>query len=467
MLETLKCISPVDGNVYVERPLADDQEVAEALARARQAQAAWRHLALAERQAILGRAVDAFVAKRQEIAEEISWQMGRPVKFSPFEVAGFEERARHMIEISAEALQDIDAGPKDGFTRFIRRDPLGVVLVVAPWNYPYLTAVNSVAPALLAGNAVILKHSAQTPLCAERFGEAFAAAGAPEGVFQHLHMGHEATLGLVEGASEAGGVDFVAFTGSVPAGHAMQEAASGRFIGLGLELGGKDPAYVRPDANLEHAVENLVDGAFFNSGQSCCGIERIYVHQDVYDKFVDGFATLTQAYRLGDPLDPETTLGPMVRAGAADFVRGQIDEAVDAGARALIDPAAFKADEPGTPYLAPQVLVGVKHSMRVMHEESFGPVVGIMKVANDAQAVQLMNDSPFGLTASIWTTDEAAAIELGDQVNTGTWFMNRCDYLDPALAWTGVKDSGRGCSLSQVGFEQLTRPKSFHLRVAV
>ena len=467
MLETLKCISPVDGNVYVERPLADDQEVAEALARARQAQAAWRHLALAERQAILGRAVDAFVAKRQEIAEEISWQMGRPVKFSPFEVSGFEERARHMIEISAEALQDIDAGPKDGFTRFIRRDPLGVVLVVAPWNYPYLTAVNSVAPALLAGNAVILKHSAQTPLCAERFGEAFAAGGAPEGVFQHLHMGHEATLGLVEGASEAGGVDFVAFTGSVPAGHAMQEAASGRFIGLGLELGGKDPAYVRGDVNLEHAVENLVDGAFFNSGQSCCGIERIYVHRDVYDKFVDGFATLTQAYRLGDPLDPETTLGPMVRAGAADFVRGQIDEAVDEGARALIDPATFKADEPGTPYLAPQVLVGVKHSMRVMHEESFGPVVGIMKVANDAQAVQLMNDSPFGLTASIWTTDEAAAIELGDQVNTGTWFMNRCDYLDPALAWTGVKDSGRGCSLSQVGFEQLTRPKSFHLRVAV
>jgi acyl-CoA reductase-like NAD-dependent aldehyde dehydrogenase len=276
MPETLKCISPVDGSVYVERPLADDQEVAEALSRARQAQAAWRHVALAERQAILGRAVNAFVAKRQEIAEEISWQMGRPIKFSPFEVAGFEERARHMIEISAAALQDIDVGPKDGFTRFIRRDPLGVVLVVAPWNYPYLTAVNSVVPALLAGNAVILKHSAQTPLCSERFGEAFAAAGLPEGVFQHLHMGHEATLSLVEGDPEAGGVDFVSFTGSVPAGHAMQEAAAGRFIGLGLELGGKDPAYVRADANLDHAVENLVDGAFFNSGQSCCGIERIY-----------------------------------------------------------------------------------------------------------------------------------------------------------------------------------------------
>ncbi|MEE8534487.1 MAG: aldehyde dehydrogenase family protein, partial [Kiloniellales bacterium] len=355
-----------------------------------------------------------------------------------------------------------------GFTRFIRRDPLGVVLVVAPWNFPYLTAVNSVVPAILAGNAVILKHSAQTPLCAERFAEAFAAAGLPEGVFQHLHMGHAATLGLIRGAGDGGaGVDFAAFTGSVPAGHAVQEAAAGRFIGLGLELGGKDPAYVRADANLDHAVENLVDGAFFNSGQSCCGIERIYVHKDLYEPFLDGFVALARAYRLGNPTERETNLGPLVRAGAADFVRGQIAEAVGQGATALVDPKTFPADEAGTPYLAPQVLVDVTHDMRVMTEESFGPVVGIMKVADDEEAVALMNDSEFGLTAAIWTSDEAAAIRLGDRVETGTWFMNRCDYLDPALAWTGVKDSGRGCSLSQVGFEQLTRPKSFHLRTAV
>jgi acyl-CoA reductase-like NAD-dependent aldehyde dehydrogenase len=337
------------------------------------------------------------------------------------------------------------------------------VFVVAPWNYPYLTAVNSVVPALVAGNAVILKHSAQTPLCAERFAEAFAAAGLPEGVFQHLHLSHDSALTMIAGGS----VDFVAFTGSVPAGHAVQEAAAKRFIGAGLELGGKDPAYVRADADLDHAVENLVDGAFFNSGQSCCGIERIYVHADVHDRFVEGVTALTGAYVLGNPLDENTTLGPMVRTAAADFVRGQIAEAVSAGARALIDPAGFPADRPNSPYLAPQVLTGVDHSMRVMTEESFGPVVGIMKVASDEDAVRLMNDSDLGLTASIWTTDADAAVSIGDRVETGTWFMNRCDYLDPALAWTGVKDSGRGCTLSQLGFEQLTRPKSFHLRTAV
>ncbi|MCH8001216.1 MAG: aldehyde dehydrogenase family protein [Proteobacteria bacterium] len=463
MAETLKCITPVDGSVYVERPLASEAEIAEALARARAAQPAWRHTPLAERLALLSAAVDAFVANKAEIAEEIAWQMGRPVAQCPGEVAGFEERARHMTAIAPEALGDIAVEPKDGFTRFIRRDPLGVVFVVAPWNYPYLTAVNSVVPALAAGNAVLLKHSHQTPLCAERFAEAFEAAGLPAGLFRHLHLSHGATAKLIAGE----GVDFVSFTGSVPGGHAVQEAAAQRFIGTGLELGGKDPAYVRADAKLDHAIENVIDGAFFNSGQSCCGIERIYVHAEAYDAFVEGAVEAVRAYVLGNPIEPETTLGPMVRASAADFVRGQIADAVAAGAKALIDPKAFAADAAGTPYLAPQILVDVDHSMRVMTEESFGPVVGIMKVASDEEAVALMNDSDFGLTASIWTTDEDAAIAIGDRVETGTWFMNRADYLDPALAWTGVKDSGRGCSLSRVGYEQLTRPKSFHLRTAI
>ncbi len=463
MAQTLTCITPVDGSVYVERPLAGEAEVAAALERARTAQAAWRHTPVAERQALLGKAVDAFVAKGREIAEEISWQMGRPVSHSPAEIGGFEERARHMIAIAPETLKDISTEPKPGFTRFIRREPLGVVFVVAPWNYPYLTAVNSVVPALMAGNAVLLKHSHQTPLCAERFAEAFDAAGLPEGLFRHLHLSHEATAHLI--GSE--GVDFVAFTGSVPGGHAVQEAAAERFIAAGLELGGKDPAYVRADARLDHAVENVMDGAFFNAGQSCCGIERVYVHADVYDAFVEGAVELTRGYVLGNPLEPETTLGPMVRTSAAEFVRGQIKDAVAAGAKALIDPKSFPADAPGTPYLAPQILIDVDHTMRVMSEETFGPVAGIMKVASDEEAVALMNDSHYGLTASIWSTDEAAAIAIGDRVETGTWFMNRCDYLDPALAWTGVKDSGRGCSLSRLGYEQLTRPKSFHLRTAV
>jgi acyl-CoA reductase-like NAD-dependent aldehyde dehydrogenase len=463
MTETLKCLTPVDGSVYVKRPLASDAEVTAALADARTAQAGWRHTPVAERQALLSAAVDAFVARKAEIAEEIAWQMGRPVSQCPGEVAGFEERARHMIAIAPQALADIPVEPKAGFTRFIRRDPLGVAFVVAPWNYPYLTAVNAVFPALMAGNGVLLKHSHQTPLCAERFAEAFQAAGLPEGLFRHLHLSHDATAKLIAGS----GVDFVSFTGSVSGGHAVQQAAAARFIGAGLELGGKDPAYVRADAKLDHAIENVIDGAFFNSGQSCCGIERIYVQAGVYDDFVAGAAELVRGYKLGSPIEPETNLGPMVRASAAEFVRGQIADATAAGAKALIDPKSFAADAAGTPYMAPQVLVDVDHSMRVMTEESFGPVVGIMKVASDEEAVALMNDSDYGLTASIWTGDEDAALAIGDKVETGTWFMNRADYLDPALAWTGVKDSGRGCSLSRIGYEQLTRPKSFHLRTAV
>lgn len=460
MSDTLRCITPVDGSVYLERQLATEHDVKQALQIAHEAQREWRRVPIAERQALLSHAIDAFVKEKDPIAEEISWQMGRPKGHSPGEINGFEERARHMIAIAAEALGDITLAPKDGLRRFIRRDALGVVFVIAPWNYPYLTAVNSVVPALMAGNAVILKHSAQTPLCAERFAGTFTAAGLPQGLFQHLHLSHETALGLIE----SDGVDFVAFTGSVPGGQSIQSAASKRFVGTGLELGGKDPAYVRADVNLEHAIENVVDGAFFNSGQSCCGIERVYVDRNVYDRFVEGAVELTRRYQLGNPLDPETTLGPMVRTSAAEFVRGQINDAVAAGARALIDGRQFPCNRPETPYLAPQILVDVDHSMRVMTEESFGPVVGIMQVASDDEAVELMNDSDFGLTASIWTTDEEAAITIGEQVQTGTWFMNRCDYLDPALAWTGVKDSGRGCTLSAVGYEQLTRPKSYHLR---
>jgi acyl-CoA reductase-like NAD-dependent aldehyde dehydrogenase len=317
-------------------------------------------------------------------------------------------------------------------------------------------------PALLAGNAVILKMAQQTPLVAERYAEAFKAAGLPDGVFQFLHMSHEQTARVIADPR----VGFVAFTGSVPGGHAVQQAAAARFVATGLELGGKDPAYVRADAPFDHTVENLVDGTYFNSGQSCCGVERIYVARALFRRFVDAFVDLAKQYRLGNPLDKATTLGPMVRADAANLVRSQIREAMSKGAKALIDAKAFPADKEGTPYLAPQALVDVDHSMQVMTEESFGPVVGIMPVDSDEEAIRLMNDSRYGLTASIWTADADAAVKIGDRIETGTCFMNRCDYLDPALAWTGVKDSGRGCTLSQLGFEAFTRPKSFHLRPA-
>jgi len=455
-----KTVSPVDGRTYVERMLATPDVINEILRTSRHAQVVWRNVPLEERARLLSRFCDEFEKRGPQIAEELTWQMGRPARYAPNEVRGTLERARHMIAIAPTALADLDAGPKPNFTRFVRREPLGVVFTIAAWNYPFLIAVNSVVPALMAGNAVILKHSAQTPLCAERFAECFEAAGLPKGVFQIVHASHEDTDRIIRDPR----INFVAFTGSVAGGHAVQRAASSRFIGVGLELGGCDPVYVRHDANLTHAIENIVDGAYFNSGQSCCGLQRIYVHHGVYQKFVDGFADLTRQYVLNDPREASTTLGPVVRTAAADAVRSQIDVSIKAGARGLIAESAFARSQRGTPYLAPQVLVNVDHRMPIMREEIFGPVAGIMKVSSDDEAVDLMNDSDFGLTAAIWTEDEAVAQTLGARVNTGTWFMNRCDYLDPALAWTGTKDSGRGCTLSVVGYEHLTRPKSFHLR---
>jgi acyl-CoA reductase-like NAD-dependent aldehyde dehydrogenase len=454
------CISPVDGREVVRRASSSAAEIETAVAAARKAQAEWKRVPVAERARTLSKAIDAMLAMREEIAPELAWQMGRPVRYGGGELNGFEERARAMIALAETALAPIVPEPKQGFKRYVAREPVGIVLTVAPWNYPYLTAVNSVVPALMAGNAVILKHAAQTLLVGDRFQQAMDRAGLPKGLFRTLTLSHDDTTRLIG----SGTVDQICFTGSVAAGKAIERAAAGTFAGVGLELGGKDPAYVRPDVDLKHAVENVVDGAYFNSGQCCCGIERVYVHADVYDKFVEGFADLTRQYVLGDPLDQATTLGPMAQPRLAATVRDHIGEAMHKGARALIDTKTFAKDKDGSTYVAPQVLVDVDHAMKVMMDETFGPVVGIMKVKDDAEAIRLMNDSPYGLTASIWTRDLDAAERIGREIETGTVYMNRADYLDPGLAWTGVKDTGRGATLSRVGYESLTRPKSFHLR---
>lgn len=460
MTQELITISPIDGREVVRRAYASEAQIAQALAQAQSAQAAWQALGVGERGRVVSAAVDRFVAAKDEIARAITIQMGRPLRYTPGEVAGFEARARHMISIADAALAPIRVPDQAGFTRFISREPIGVALTVAPWNYPLLTAVNSIVPALMAGNTVILKHSDQTPLCAELLERAFRDAGAPKGVFQYLHANHDTVQRLIR-APEIG---YVSFTGSVRGGRIVEESAAGRFIGVGLELGGNDPAYVRADAKLDHAVDTLVDGAFFNSGQSCCGIQRIYVARPLYDEFVERAVALTNGYVLGNPLHADTTLGPVVRARAAADIREVIAESVAAGAQNLIDPSHFDNASESSPYVAPALLTRVNHRMRVMSDECFGPVVGIMPVDTDGEAVALMNDSPYGLTAAVFTQDEDAALALGRQVRTGTFFMNRCDYLDPALAWTGVKNTGRGVSLSVVGYEQLTQAKSFHLR---
>lgn len=459
-MNDIVCQSPVDGSEVARRRPASDREIAATLAAARRAQREWAATSLAERKAKMDKFLAAMRADNDAIVPELAMQMGRPVRHGG-EFRSLEERVRALIALTDAALAPIEATHRSGFRRVVKRKPVGVVFVVAPWNYPYLTAVNAIVPALLAGNAVILKHAAQTLLVGERFQAAMDRIGLPEHLFTTLVLDHETTQGLIAARS----VDHVNFTGSVEGGKAIERAAAGTFTTLGLELGGKDPAYVRADADFDHAVENLVDGAFYNSGQSCCGVERIYVDATIHDRFVEAFADLTSRYQLGDPRDPATTLGPMAATRFADLVRAHAGEALAKGAQPLVDPSRFPADRVGTAYLAPQVLIDVDHTMKVMSEESFGPVVGIMKVSSDEEAAALMNDSAYGLTASIWTKDVEAVERIGSIVETGTVFMNRCDYVDPELAWTGVKDTGRGAGMGRFGFEAVTRLKSFHFRL--
>jgi acyl-CoA reductase-like NAD-dependent aldehyde dehydrogenase len=461
MTDIIKLKSPIDGSIYAERPVAADQAVNAAVERARAAQAGWAETPIAERGRYLLAFLEALLAMNDEIVPELAWQMGRPTRYGG-EKGGVEERTRYMVALAEKALAPYVPEDRPGFRRYLKNEPLGVVFVIAPWNYPYLTAVNSIVPALMAGNAVILKHAAQTLLVGERFAKAFERAGLPKGVFQNIVLNHAQTEKLLG----SGKIDHVNFTGSVAGGRAIEKAAAGTFMTLGLELGGKDPAYVLPDVKLDHAVANLVDGAFYNSGQCCCGIERVYVHEKVYDEFVEGFIAETKNYRVGNPLDQATTMGPMAQARFADFIREQKAEALRKGATAHIG-MKVENDREGSPYLAPEVLTNVDHQMSVMREESFGPIVGIMKVRNDEEAIALMNDSPYGLTASIWTTDTDRAAAIGDRIETGTVFMNRCDYVDPGLVWTGVKETGKGGAMSVVGYENLTRPKSYHLRETI
>ena len=456
IMQTLKCISPIDGSVYAERPVLSLASAHEAAGRARAAQPAWAARPLQERIQLVMAGVAAVGAMNDEIVPELAHMMGRPVRYDG-EFRGFNERASHMAAIAEGALADIAVGEDTTFLRYIRRVPHGVVFVVAPWNYPYMTAINTVAPALIAGNTVMLKHATQTLLVGERMARAFHAAGLPEDVFQNVFLDHDTTSALIAG----GAFNFVNFTGSVGGGRAMERAAAGTFTGLGLELGGKDPGYVMEDADLDAAVDTLIDGAMFNSGQCCCGIERIYVHESLFDAFVEKSVALVNSYKLGNPLDTETTIGPMANVRFADEVRAQIREALEMGAKAHI--ATMPGDD-GAAYLTPQILTNVTHHMRVMRDESFGPVVGIMPVRSDDEAIALMNDSEFGLTASLWTTDVARAQAVGDRTETGTVFLNRADYLDPGLCWTGCKNTGRGGGLSVIGYHNLTRPKSYHLK---
>jgi len=457
-MTVIRCVSPVNGEVYAEREALSEAAAFAAVERARKAQTAWAALPLQTRIDKVLAGVKALNDMKPRVVEELAWQMGRPVRYGG-EYGALNERADYMTSIAASALEPLVAEASDRFERRIEWDPQGIVFVIAPWNYPYLTAMNTIVPALVAGNAVILKHASQTLLVGERIAEALHAGGVPEDVFQNLVLDHATTEALIRARS----FGFVNFTGSVEGGRAIERAAAGTFTATGLELGGKDPAYVMEDADLDWAVDVLMDGAMYNSGQCCCGIERIYVHESLFDAFVERSVAWVNGLKLGNPLDESTTIGPMANVRFAKVVREQTAEAIAAGAVAHIDPRDFPADDGGA-YLMPQILTNMNHEMRVMREESFGPVVGIMPVKNDEEALALMNDCSYGLTASLWSGDSDRAYQLGRRIETGTVFLNRADYVDPAVCWTGCKDTGRGGAMSVLGYRAVTRPRSYHLR---
>ena len=452
----ITCISPIDGEIFAKRNTLSLKDAKDEVQRLRAAQTDWSARTLTERISLVMEGVDAVGKMNDQIVPELAQMMGRPIRYGG-EFGGFKERAQYMSEIAEQALQDIEISNDSSFKRYIKRIPHGLVFVVAPWNYPYMTAINTIAPALIAGNVVALKHATQTLLVGERLVDAFISVGIPKDVFINMYLDHDTTSRLIEENS----FDFVNFTGSLRGGIEMERAAAGTFTPVGTELGGKDPGYVMEDADLDAAVETLIDGAMFNSGQCCCGIERIYVVESLYEKFLQKAINIVENYKLGNPLEPETTIGPMANKRFSDEVRLQINEAVELGATAHIE--VFKNDDAGT-YVTPQILTGVNHNMRIMKDETFGPVVCIMPVSSDEEAISLMNDSEFGLTASLWTKDVGRAEKIADQIETGTVFLNRADYLDPALCWTGCKNTGSGGGLSIIGYHNLTRPKSYHLK---
>lgn len=462
-VETINTISPITNQPVVTRSGISDADLQSIPEKAVQGFESFRRTTLAERQKIVKKALALLEERQDELGREITEQMGRPIAYTPKEVTTAVARGKYLVKISEETLKDTPGEPEKGFSRYIRKVPVGPVLILFPWNYPYLTLVNSLVPALLAGNSVILKPSPQTPTTAEQVQKAFAEAGLPEDVIQVFHSGSLTQINTLVLSPK---IQLICFTGSVANGLAVQDAASDRVaVRVGLELGGKDPAYIRSDVDIKWAAEEIVDGAVFNSGQSCCSVERVYVDEKIYDEFVSAVQEVLKGYRLGDPFDKNTHVGPVVSKRSAETIKAHIKDALEKGAKdATPENETFKSPPADGNYVAPTLLTGVNHDMLVMTEETFGPVIPVMKVKSDAEAIKLMNDSQFGLTASVWTKDVEKGHELCDDIEAGTVFVNRCDYPAADLAWIGWKDSGKGQTLSKFGFDQFVKLKSYHVK---
>ncbi|CAG8049497.1 unnamed protein product [Penicillium nalgiovense] len=466
MPNQIRTICPSTHKVIFDQPGTSLEEAIKVAAASKQAFECYRTTSLEVRKDIVKRALDIIEQRRDDLARELTAQMGRPIRYCASEINTMRLRAEYLMDIAEESLSDLPGRPEAGFRRMVKRVPVGPVLIAGAWNYPYLTTVNALVPALLAGNSVILRPSPQTPLFGNRLLEVFTEAGLPPQVLQVIHIGN---LDVLDNVAQIPEIQSVSFTGSTAGGTRLREATAQHIKPVNLELGGNDPAYVRPDADLKHVAEQLVDGAVFNSGQSCCSIERVYVHEKIYDDFVCAVQKELKSYKLGDPQDQSTTTGPVISTHAMEKIAAHVKDAIAKGAvNSTPQNRSFEvANNPQIQkgnFVSPVVLTNVNHTMATMKEETFGPVMPIMKVSSDEEAITLMNDSDYGLTASVWTKDITRGEELIDRIEAGTVFINRCDYPSPDLAWTGWKTSGLGCTLGPRGYDGFVKLKSYHIK---
>jgi len=454
----VKIINPADGSVIRELAEDDDAAIARKYSRARAAQPEWAAIPLASRLAMIRRFKEEITRRTDDLAKALTREMGKPIRQARNELDALRERLDFFLLKTRSALapETVLGGGK--LSERITHEPLGVVANISAWNYPYFVGSNVFIPALLAGNTVLYKPSEHATITGLAIGDMMQAAGVPRDAFQ-----------VVVGAGEAGAalisqpVDGVFFTGSYATGAKVAATCAPRMVKVQLELGGKDPVYVCEDVDVKTAAESLADGAMYNAGQSCCAVERIYVHEKIHDRFVDAFVATVRGYKVGDPMDEKTYLGPLARAPQIEVLEEQIRDALAKGAKLVL---GGKRIERAGNWFEATVLTGASHEMRLMRDESFGPVIGIQKVASDAEAIELMNDTEYGLTAGVYTPKERRAKAILATVRSGSAYWNCCDRVSPRLPWSGIGHSGVGLTLSTYGIQAFTRPRAWHLRSA-
>jgi acyl-CoA reductase-like NAD-dependent aldehyde dehydrogenase len=451
-------------NPYTLEPAArrdrdESSVVAEKLATVRRAQPEWAQTPVSERVQVLRSALTYFDRNREELAGEITSLMGKPLTQSRNELNGFFERAEFLLGAAEETLAPEVLAEAEGFHRRIEHVPLGVVFVISAWNYPLMISLNGVLAALLAGNTVLLKHASATAPIGDHFEAAFGNIASHQGLLQHAFASHQDAGHVIRQRQ----VDHVIFTGSVEGGRRISRECGEAMLDCHLELGGKDAAYVAADADPLASAETIVDGCMYNAGQSCCGLERVYLHEDIFEAFVEHATKLISAYRLGDPTAAETTMGPLANPKAAEVMTQQVAEARAGGATILL--GGQRRIIEGATFFEPTLVLHPSAGMSLLREENFGPLLPVMKVSNDEEALAHINDCELGLTAAVFTSSRERAEMMAARIEAGTIFMNRCDYLDPALPWTGHKLSGRGSGLSRFSFYGLTKRKAIHFKL--